>query len=313
MIKKNLCIVLTDKCTACCQICSFRCKPENNHVMDEDLMKDIILQAHKNTNIKEICFSGGEVFLYYDLLKKGVNDAKKLGFRTSVITNGFWGELQKATIFSMLSELRLDKMYINTDYYHSKFISIDIIRQAIFAVQSFEMDLEVGIGETKSGSSSAEYFRNLGIQKYFLKFHFYPFIQVGRAEEMPEEDFYRFKETKNLRCPLNSWISIRFDGEVFPCCSPAVFDTTLSMGNLKEKSLVELLADEDNIAINKVLMSERLDRIVATARNLFHIEIPKDCVNTCEICHILFKDKLLSHQLKPYTTEVIDTTVEINL
>ncbi len=303
MFKKAVSIILTDKCNASCQICCFGCKPQNNQVIDESLMLDVIEQASRNKNIEYIGFSGGEPFLYYELLKKGVNYAKELGFKTSVATNGFWGEWSEDELHSKLSELQLDKMFISTDYYHSQYIPSDIFGQAIVAAKTLGIDTEVGIGETKSGQSSGEYFQGLGDYKYLMRLYTYPFVRAGRAEELPYEDFYRFTESKNLRCRSNGLISVRYDGEVFPCCEQMVFDTTLALGNIREKSLEDILSDQANSALLAVLMSEGFNQIVETAKETFKLAIPEFCASSCEICHTLFKDREFADKLKPYIDE----------
>ena len=105
MTVNGLCLVVTDKCNAACDICCFSCSPEKGSVMDAHLMADVIDQAEGIDGLKYIGFSGGEPFLYYDLIRDGLARAKAKGFATSVATNGFWGAWPDDVLFKRLSAL----------------------------------------------------------------------------------------------------------------------------------------------------------------------------------------------------------------
>jgi pyruvate-formate lyase-activating enzyme len=85
----------------------------NDRVMSEELLSDALTQI-KNLGLpagdgaKTICFSGGEPFLFYELLKSGVAKAKEMGFSTEAHTNGFWGAETGERISEMLGNLALD-------------------------------------------------------------------------------------------------------------------------------------------------------------------------------------------------------------
>lgn len=64
MTKAGMAILLTDKCTASCEVCGVSCSPEKNSVIDENLMLNAIQQAKEIESIIQIGFSGGEVFYF---------------------------------------------------------------------------------------------------------------------------------------------------------------------------------------------------------------------------------------------------------
>ena len=301
MRKKGVCIIMTDQCNASCQICCFRCSPSNRNVIDETLMLQIIDQAKEHGNVEYIGFSGGEPFLYYELLKTGLDYAHKSGFKTSVATNGFWGKWSDDVLSTKLAELPIDQMTISTDYYHQQYIPEADLQRAIVAVKRLKINLKVGIGETKSGKSTGEHFKELGSYKYLMSFYTYPFVRAGRAKELPYEDFYRYADSKNLKCNSNGLISVRYDGEVFPCCEQMVFDTVLSLGNIKNKALSEILSASNNNAFFTVLMSsDGFNNIAKIAENKFGFVLPEACASSCEICHMLFEKSEMMEELLPY-------------
>jgi MoaA/NifB/PqqE/SkfB family radical SAM enzyme len=52
--------------------------------------RHILQQAKDIVTVKSIYFEGGEPFLYYPVLLKGVREAASAGFRVGLVTNGYW-------------------------------------------------------------------------------------------------------------------------------------------------------------------------------------------------------------------------------
>ena len=86
-VTKMLDHYMTDKCTAECEMCCFACSPQKNNVMDVGLLRQIIDQAAKMPNINTVGFSGGEVFLQYDILVEMAKYASKQELRTMMTLN----------------------------------------------------------------------------------------------------------------------------------------------------------------------------------------------------------------------------------
>ena len=301
MKKKGVCIIMTDRCNAKCQICCFSCSPENNNVINETLMLRIIDQAREQKGVNYIGFSGGEPFLYYDLLKKGLIYAKKSGFHTSVATNGFWGKWTDDVLNDRLKELPIDEMTISADCYHQQYIPENDLKRAINTARTSKINLKVGIGETKSGISSGSFFAGLDSYKYLMLFYTYSFVRAGRARELPDGDFYRYTDSSNIRCNSMGLVCVRYDGEVFPCCEQIVFETGLSMGNINDRTLPEILSDPHNRDLFSFLESkEGLNSIVKIAEEKFGFQRQSMCSDGCEICHALFKNCEAVEQLRPY-------------
>lgn len=231
---------MTNKCNSKCQICCYDCSPNRNDVIDEELMLQAINQTKELGDIDYICFSGGEPFLYFDLLKKGLKYAKDKGFMTAVATNGYWGRWPEDERKDRIKELNVDLIRISTDEYHLQYISEKDINSAIETVRTLNLDLIVGIGETVSGKSCGEYFKTLGTYKYPLSFYTYAFERSGRAKGMPIDNFYITDKVSYS----SDILSIRYDGEVFLGKNQVKNENDFSVGNIKVKSLVEILSKE---------------------------------------------------------------------
>lgn len=240
MRKKSIAINITSKCNAKCKICCYGCSPDNNDVIDERLMLHSINRISDLGGIDSLCFSGGEPFLFFDLLKKGLKYAKDKGFKTSVATNGYWGMWPKDEIKSKLEELSVDLIRISTDEYHLECIPEKDIRQAIETVKTLKTELKIGIGETAAGKACGDFFRLLGSYKYLLSFYTYAFEKTGRADELPAESFY----TSDKAGFYPDLLSIRYDGEVFIGKNQLRNENRFSSGNIKISSLSEILSKE---------------------------------------------------------------------
>ena len=293
MMTKGLCIVLTDRCNAACEMCCFSCSPENNHVMDEALMFQAIDQAAEVEGISYIGFSGGEPFLYYDLLKNGLAHARLRGFATSVATNGFWGSWPDEILQQRLSALQIDKIFLSTDYYHQQYVPGSSVERAIFAARTIGISINVGIGETRSHTSGA-HFQQMGDSKYLLAFYTYPYIRAGRAAGFPEAEFFQPSEIPVERCASNGLISVMYDGKVFPCCKQQVFSTALTLGNLYNSSLKDILSSSDNAALMRCLSNPRCLRKMLEEKGL-----TGPFPSACDSCSSIFGDGNSLESLMP--------------
>lgn len=304
-MKRSVCIIMTDKCNAECKTCCFSCSPKNSSVIDEKLMLKAIDDAAELGNADAVGFSGGEPFLYYELMKKGMEYAKQKGFGVTVATNGFWGSWDDRELVKKLSALPLDHISFSYDYYHAEYVDEKAFERAVGYCKANGISYSVGIGETKEKKAN-DFFRELGVEKYLMKFYIYPYLRVGRAEkEMTDDAFYKFCDAKRIHCRSEGLLAVRYDGEVFPCCVQTVFDTALSMGNISRSSLKEITENSRLAKLIKVIKDPdsftELKNIAAS-----ETDIPDMCGDHCEICRMMFKDEKRLNILAEYADSIYE-------
>ncbi len=288
---KKLCLILTDKCNAQCKTCCFSCSPKNSAVMDEGLMLKAIDEACETGDFNVVGFSGGEPFLYYELLKRGAEYAKQKGLLVTAATNGFWGAWSDEELQQKLDALQLDHLSISYDPYHGEFVSEETYKRAISAAKVLKISYDVCIGETKDKKVNDLYMQ-LDTEKYLTVTTLYPYARIGGAKRLPEDIFYRFKDTDEIYCNGASMIAVRYDGEVFPCCSQPVFDTALSLGNLNERSLKDILENSETAKLCKIIRDpEIFTQLKNYAADEMGMVFPEKCTTVCEICAMMFSDK----------------------
>lgn len=301
MKRNGICLVLTDRCNAECEICCFSCSPFNKNVMTEELMIETIRQAAELGGVQQIGFSGGEPFLCYDLLKKGLEYAKEKGFSTSIVTNGFWGSWSDETLQEKIAPLPIDLITFSHDAYHAQYVKTEDFVKAIRFGQMCGFQVKWGIGETKGDCSANEFFRSLGDFKYLMDYYMYPFLYAGRAQNLSEEKFFRYCDGKELYCSDDETLAVMYDGRVYPCCSQPVFDTCLYLGNIQEQTLEELLNKSFMADVHKVMSNNQMfTQIGKIAREELGMELPEKCGSPCEICRIIFQKKENMEKLQPY-------------
>jgi MoaA/NifB/PqqE/SkfB family radical SAM enzyme len=235
--------------------------------------------------VKNICFTGGEPFLFYYLVKSGVVRAKELGFSTEVCTNGFWGNLPDDQISERLDGLPIDRITISTDYFHDKFVPEPVIYNLMRFVKGRNVRCTLRIGETPDAAAD-RFIVKVGAYKYMTNLVIHPFMRIGRAESIREENFFRPPDVNNARCPAGECFTIRFDGEVFPCGGPIWAYDALSCGNLSNDSLSDIL--NSGIAKEFSLITEGKTMPGQVAKNARIADLPDKCSGACEICLTLF-------------------------
>ena len=85
-------LLLSYECEFECDHCFVWGAPNQGGAMSGDTITAILQQAREFGSIEWIYFEGGEPFLHYPLLCRGITQANQQGFRVGLVTNAFWAE-----------------------------------------------------------------------------------------------------------------------------------------------------------------------------------------------------------------------------
>jgi MoaA/NifB/PqqE/SkfB family radical SAM enzyme len=110
-------ILLTYQCTFECDHCFVWGSPWQSGTLSLEQISDVLKQA-KDANVQWIYFEGGEPFLYYAILVKGVEMATRMGFRVGVVTNGYWARTLEDAIEWLKPLTALEDLSVSSDLYH---------------------------------------------------------------------------------------------------------------------------------------------------------------------------------------------------
>lgn len=289
MIYDTLGFTLHKKCTASCEICCFGCNPNSEEELDNDIVKNYIHESKSIDMIKNIAFTGGEPFLYYDKLKTLIKYANGYKKRTSVVTNGFWATSYEKTceILKELKECGLEYLSVSHDHFHQKFVSTEKIKNLLKAACSVNLPISLSIVKMKN-ENVGDIINELGDSIYTSSIKIGPCLPVGNAvKNYDESKYYKMINSKDCRCSYSGNIVLGFNNKIYPCCSQVVMDTNLSIGNAKNLSLNEALFNLKNNMILYYLRNNTMKEIIEFAESK-GIVVPKMVVNPCEVCKILF-------------------------
>ena len=228
-------VLLTYQCTFECDHCFVWGSPWQTGTLTLEQIEVILAQA-KAAGVESIYFEGGEPFLYYALLLRGVEMANEMGFSVGVVSNGYWAHTpEDALIWLKPLAGKLEDLSVSCDLFH---YSEEMLYQAQNAVAAAsQLGIPVGTisvaqpEETGAASShgqlesgAAVMFRGRAIEKL-----------VPRAVKKPWNTF--------TECPHEDFRDpgrVHLDpfGNLHVCQG-------ISIGNLFEKPLAQICAEYD--------------------------------------------------------------------
>jgi MoaA/NifB/PqqE/SkfB family radical SAM enzyme len=92
--------------------------PNQSGTLTLEQVEEILKQA-KDAGVESIYFEGGEPFLFYAILAKGVRLAAEMGFSVGIVSNAYWAN----TVADALENLqpfagRINDLSVSSDQYH---------------------------------------------------------------------------------------------------------------------------------------------------------------------------------------------------
>ncbi len=114
----SLHILLTYQCTYECDHCFVWGSPRQTGVLTLEQIEQVLHQA-KDAGADWIYFEGGEPFLYYAVLVKGVRVASDMGFRVGIVSNAYWATtVADAAEWLQPFAGRVADLTVSSDLYH---------------------------------------------------------------------------------------------------------------------------------------------------------------------------------------------------
>jgi hypothetical protein len=126
---RYLSILTTRRCTAACDHCCVGASPRATQAIPLERIRGLIDEATRVPSIELIGFTGGECFLLGAALDELVGRATSNGFRTRVITNGYWAVNDRAARERVagLKAHGLGEMMLSTGTFHQRFVPVSRI------------------------------------------------------------------------------------------------------------------------------------------------------------------------------------------
>ena len=112
-------LLLTYQCNYACDHCFVWGSPSQSGTMTIASIERILAAAEELGTIEWIYFEGGESFLYYQVLMRGIRSARERGFKVGLVTNAYWATADTDAVewLRPLAGL-VDDLSISNDAYH---------------------------------------------------------------------------------------------------------------------------------------------------------------------------------------------------
>lgn len=141
-------LLLTYQCTQECDHCFVWSSPSYLQTMTLKQVGSLLEEAKKLGTVEWVAFEGGEPFLYYPVLVKGIRAALSLGFKVEVLSNAYWATCQEDAIewLQPLAELGVSKLGLSSDTYHGENLEAERVKNGVQVAQ--KLGIKVGIMAT---------------------------------------------------------------------------------------------------------------------------------------------------------------------
>lgn len=135
-------LLLTYQCTFECDHCFVWGSPRQKGTLTLEQIWQILNQA-KEAGVEWIYFEGGEPFLFYALLVRGVELAVEMGFRVGVVSNGYWAQtFADALIWLQPLAGKLEALSISSDLFHYSAESLHQAQNAVLAAEQLSIPVD---------------------------------------------------------------------------------------------------------------------------------------------------------------------------
>ncbi len=107
-------------------------------------ISELLSEAKKLGTVEWVSFEGGEPFLYYQIMLKGISKATEMGFKIEVLSNAYWATcLEDASEWLRpLAELGVADLGLSSDPYHGEDVEAERVKNGVEAA----LKLGMGVG-----------------------------------------------------------------------------------------------------------------------------------------------------------------------
>jgi len=269
-------LLQTYQCNFECDHCFVYSSPKAKGIMKISDIKRILDESQRIGNIKWFYFEGGEPFLYYQTMLWGLREAKKLGYKTGIVTNAYWAtSVDDANEWLRpISEIGISGLSISDDVYHYDLTEENLAKYAYEAAR--ELGLPVGkitIEDPKKYLKEIEWKGKPVIEGRVLF--------KGRAAEklvegLPKKPWKHFEKCLDEDFLNQSRVHIDPFGYVHVCQG-------ITIGNMNKTSLNDIFNNfnaEKHPICGPILRGGPVELV-----KKYHVKHEKDYVDECHLCY----------------------------
>lgn len=273
--------LLTYKCTSECDHCFLHCGPQREGTFTIEQLRRVFLDINKIRTVKEIYFEGGEPFLFYIVLLKGLRMATAAGLRAGIVTNAYWATSFEDAVrwLEPMKEIGVYDFNVSDDDFHRTRPDDDRADIAYRAAKAIGIPArKICIKAPGSPQQASEALKGKPVAGGGVLFK-------GRAAERLTEGLPVRPVRELTSCPYEALASperVHVDayGNVHVCQG-------LSMGNMWKQPLSELVREYDGA--KHPIIGPLLKRGPAQLVKHFGLKTSDAYVDECHLCYVARK------------------------
>lgn len=145
MVLKGVHFLLTYQCTEECDHCFVWGSPDHLHTMTLKQVRELLEEAKKLGTVEWIWFEGGEPFLYYPVMLKGIKEAKSLDFKVGALSNAYWATSLEDALewLRPLVEHGLADIGLSSDTYHGEDTMAERVKNGLEAATKLGISADI--------------------------------------------------------------------------------------------------------------------------------------------------------------------------
>lgn len=295
-------IIIDEKCNIECAHCCFSSGPKSTQHLDDDDILRIARESVDSPTVTTVGISGGEAMLRKSVVLETIQIVSQGKKSVSLTTNGFWGVTpKKATqTANELKDAGPSHLTISYDGFHSDLLKPQRVANVLDAAKSINLPVSINIAVTSqdNGDHAVSLLQESADDVPLRRFSVTP---VGKAKSLTQDDFIRKTYAPDtLRCP-GFEPTFHFDGKVYPCCSPIVFDTCLQVGSVENTSVDDSIDRISRNAYFAIIRREGFGWLHkrAVEERILDKEGSESVVDACELCARLTKNEEFLSTIAP--------------
>ena len=290
---------LTYDCTLNCPHCFYYPQPTSRGVLELERLRHIIESTRDEAPVLEVHYTGGEPFLYFERLVEAVELAGELGARRiTCSTNCYWADdLAKAReMIGRLKEAGLTWFLISADAFHQDRVPLEYVR--IASLVRVELGLQGNDDLSVVAMVSPDYAHPFNektlkiaetIRSWGHGASLHTSMPYGRGHELIPKDVCHMAEPTRRCWEFQTWGFVHPGGPRTVIIGPdenVMVCYGVSLGNLRERSLLELLMgfDENPNPIVRALLEEGVPGLVQMAE-AHGWQRTEAYLNECHLCY----------------------------
>ena len=297
-------LILTEQCNIACRHCWFASQPDKTARMSLDEALGYVAQAGEIPTLKWLSISGGEPFLFPEMLSQIISFASKIGLHTECVTNCFWAKSEEDAFktLQVFKDAGLEVINLSADDFHQEHLPFAYVHNCYRASRRLGLKPVImctagrssrltldrvvgflgdeGIRILGSGVPEARPVTALAIQSGFLP--------LGRAASIPKDELLIGENPLEGPCrTVLRDVSISPSGTVFPCCSAGGLVKGVEIGNARQAKLGDIVDRARSNIIFKTLMTEGPEGL----RRRYAVPCRENgYVNKCHLCYEVLRE-----------------------